>query len=343
MRLLRQLILMALVAGLFVAPATQAADPLSAGTGGGSCAGEFYNPIKDTNWTNLFPITVSGIPLGAVSNPPTMYMPPICVCPNALGVPVPGVGITYWEPNYIAEVAKTAGCFSTLGGASLLGSSYSMLNSEQDPGEHGKKDAVTRMQVHWYEYPLFDIVGIFTDLACRNRGGFAIGYFTEIDPLHQNDLWGAVLSPEGSLFANTVAALACSADAVASSFAYPLEPLFWCAGTAGSVYPLTGNSNTYVSPQTGNMHILGKFLAKMHRVGMLLGTTTPAAMCSSFPAPIWIKSQYRINPIWPTPIKGAPIYMGKSEFLWGGFLANFPTREDSAYLIWQGKQCCLRL
>jgi len=73
----------------------------------GSCHGSFFNPITDPNWGNLFPITILGVSLGGGHNPPTLYEPPICICPSRiLGIPMIGIGITFWEPLYIAEVQR---------------------------------------------------------------------------------------------------------------------------------------------------------------------------------------------------------------------------------------------
>lgn len=309
-----------------------------------ACHGRFFNPITDPNWKNFFPITILGVKLGPNSNPPLMYEPPICICPSRmLGIPMPGIGITFWEPLYIAEIERTPGCMSSLGGLNLL-PSYRMQAGDQ-VAAHGHDDAtnMTRMQMHWYTYPIFYLLELFKEVGCLSSSGFALGYLTEVDPTWQNDLWGAVWSPEATLFKSPLAQMACSVDAVASSVAYPLDALFWCQGTGGSTYPMTGNSQHLDSNQTSNMSLLGKFLSKGHRQLMLFGTIGPQAQCFATPMPFIIKSQYRVNPVFPTRTRGTPVYLGQSEFRWGlAPPANFATRESSYYLIWQGQQCCLR-
>lgn len=299
---------------------------------------KMFNPVSDMNWNNMFPITIAGVKVGSNMNPPAMYEPPVCLCPGRLfGTPTPGVGITYWEPLFIAEIAQDAGCMSTIGGVSML-SSYGLLSA----GYESHRE-FNRLQVHWYEYPVFAIIEMFSDMGCFSSSGFALGYMTELDSAHQNDLWAARLSPEIALFANQVAVLSCIPDAIASSLYFPIDPLYWCAGATGTVMPFSGSTISFTSSQKGNLNVLYRFMAKMHRIMMLNNTIGPQALCFSSPAPIWIKSQYRIDPITPIPINRDTMVIGQSEMRWGlAPPANYATREDSAFLIWVGKQCCAR-
>ena len=50
-----------------------------------------------------------------------------------------------------------------------------------------------------------------------------------------------LLHPEAALFANLPAWAVCAADCAAASAGLPQDPLFWCAGCQGGMYPLTGN------------------------------------------------------------------------------------------------------
>lgn len=322
----------------------------SSGSKGGSanCHGRFFNPLSDTNWDDMFPITIMGYSLDLLgtgnSNPPIMYEPMICFCPSDLfGMTLPGIGITYWEPLYVAEVTKSPGCLITLGGKSML-SGYS---NEQGPAKGSNAssgDTGDRSQMHWYVYPLFGLIDAELSSVCKNSSqGFDLVGITEINPIWQNDIWSAVFSPESSLFANIPMQLACVVDAVTSTFHYPLDPLFWCAGTWGSVYPLSGNPNTKQSDQQGNALILAKYIAWQARLGLLLTTVGPQAECFASYSPIWIKSQFRVDPIWPLPNYYDEITVGESPVRWGYMPpGNFPLNQDSAYLIWNGEQCCLR-
>jgi conjugal transfer pilus assembly protein TraU len=199
------------------------------------------------------------------------------------------------------------------------------------------------MQVHWYEYPVFAALRLFTDIACISRSGVALANMTEVNPLHQNDMWATALGPEGLLFSNPIAQISCIADAIASTAGYPITPMFWCVGAAGGLYPLSGNAPHYNSPQMGNMLIMAKSLAQAHKVGLAFQSIGPTATCIAHPNPIFVKSQYRLDPVGPIPrVVGSPIQFGKHELMWNFPPMNYPTGESSQYMIWQAKQCCLR-
>lgn len=307
-----------------------------------ACKGVLFNPIAQTDWNNIFPITIAGVPIGPAGlNPPLMTMPPVCVCPGIFGIPSPGIGITYWQPLYISEIERTPGCLSSLGGISVL-PSYGMLQSEKANGESDNSSVTSRMQVHWYEYPLFGVMDLLKSFPCKSPSGFALGYMTELDPTWQDDAWGAIFTPEAALFANPVAQAACSVDATAASAGFPLDPMFWCAGTWGSVYPLTGNAAHSNTDFTTNNLVQAKFLARMARMGLAWQTIGPSAMCYSHPNPVWIKSQYRYNQVFPIPRYGMPVVTGNHGLLQVPSVTNLPGFESTTNLIWQGQQCCAR-
>lgn len=307
------------------------------------CKGRFFNPIADPDWNNFFPITIMGLDVGGNSNPPKMKVPPICFCPSVLGIPLPGIGISYWQPMYIAEIEKTAGCSSSLNGMKIL-SGYDGLNSEQAFFNPDKQAAQsTRMQLHWYEYPLFAILDIFKEIGCSSSNGFNLAYVSEIDPTWQDDVWAGIFNPESALFATPVAQLACTVDSVAANFSYPVDALFWCAGSWGQVYPLSGNANQALYPFQLNQLILGKFLARSARAGLAWQTIGPDAVCQAHPNPIWVKSQYRVNQVYPIRRRGAPLVVGALPTKQRpNMVTNSPGQDSTVDLIWQGQQCCLQ-
>jgi hypothetical protein len=69
-----------------------------------------------------------------------------------------------------------------------------------------------------------------------------VAYITELDPLWNADELSFILNPEAILFGNPIAQAACAADCVAATAGFPLNPLFWCGGCQGSLYPFTGNN-----------------------------------------------------------------------------------------------------
>lgn len=325
---------------LTLAPALAFAQTEVAASNSLGCYGKVYNPISDTDWNNLFPITIMGVSTGGGVNPPLMYEPPICMCPGIFGYPTPGIGITFWQPLYVSEIERTPGCLSSLGGVSIL-SGYSTLQSEQ-VNEQKDGGPVSRMQVHWYEYPLFALMDLFKSLGCYSTSGFNLMYMTEFDPTWQDDEWSAVFAPEAVLFANPIAQAACSIDAIAANANFPIDAMFWCAGSWGGVYPMSGNAGHTNSNFTSNNLIQSKFLARNSRLGLSWATIGPASICSSVPSPIWIKSQYRVDQVGPVPRYGAPVVVGSTGIMQMPPVSNVPTRESTVNLIWQGQQCCVR-
>lgn len=293
----------------------------------------------------MYPITVAGARLSGSSswsNPPLMdVMPPVCVCPTVFGFPLPGVGITYWSPQRLIEIENRPGCLSTLGGVNVL-SGYSMLTSEMTGGQ-ADEGSTSRMQVHTYTYPVFEMLDMMTQLSCKNEGNFDLGYMTEIDPTWQDDLWAAIFAPESGLFANPLAQAACALDAITSELYSPLDPLFWCQGSWGSTYPLTGNAGHAVNGHAQNHLILGKFIARNARLGMEMMTIGPTAICFSHPSPIMVKSQYRYNQVQPFPRRGRAVVTGATGKTQMPPVSNAPTKEHTATVIWQGKQCCMKI
>jgi len=334
LRLTTKLIGAALAASLAfsgVAPVTAQASAF--------CQGTVYNPLSETNWNNAFPVTIGGVRVGGGGNPPLMNMDPICTCPGPNGVPIPGIGMTYWEPTYVAEIARTPGCLSTLGGQEALpGFTHRMSNQSHQTGEKDGEDT-TNMEVHWYQYPLFSVLNIMGTLGCMNTGGYNLADLTEVDPTWSDSAWSAIAFPETALYASMPVILACIPDAIASTAGLPLDMMNWCAGARG-LYPLIGWTDSY-SPQAGNLHILAKYMARKTRFAGLLATIGPWATCGSAYLPNMIRSQYRIDPIAPVPLNRR-VVLGMSSLRWGFTPpANTPTRSDSAYLIWVGKQCCV--
>lgn len=310
-----------------------------------ACHGEVFNPFKDMDWNLVFPITIMGVSAGGGTNPPLMYVPPVCVCPGPFGIPSYGIGVTFWEPLYVSEIQRTPGCLSTLGGEQIL-EDYISLHGEHEAGaDGGNSGTTTRMQGHWYQYPVFTMLDILKDLGCKNSSGFALGYITEIDSTWQDDSWGAMYTPEQSLFANPIAQAACAVDAVSSNLGMTFDPLFWCAGAWGPMYPLTGNSQPGNGPFLTNGQIQAKFMFRLHRLGMLWQTIGPTAICSTHPNPVIMKSQYRINQIGPIARRGSnpPPVIGSHGLTLSPPVPNTPGQESTDNLIWQGQQCCARL
>src|SRR5260364_154252 len=87
------------------------------------------------------------------------------------------------------------------------------------------------MHYHFYAFPLLALLELFVRPNCNPDGYMDLDvlYFSELDPTWNND--------ELAFFTNPQAA------AASSLTGKPLKQLFWCAGSWGTLYPLSGHQN----------------------------------------------------------------------------------------------------
>jgi conjugal transfer pilus assembly protein TraU len=323
--------------GIATAPPAQAQVP-------GVCTGHFVNPITDVCWGCLFPLSVGGLDIWPGSKPDTPNPSlPICAC----GSPVPRIGISigFWEPSRLADVTMKPWCFVNLGGIKIA--PVMNVGQKQFTGQSaigGNNENTGGWQIHWYMYPLISWLELVTDFACLELGGIDIAYITEIDPLWQDSELTTVINPEAVIFANPLAVAACAADCVASSVRLPTDPLFWCAGCQGTMYPMNGNIAAQWGHVQGSRLALARFTFKLHREGILWGSMGDKGLCGYYPMPIIQKSQYRFqltNPIPGTvgPDSCPPI--GAATTVSGAAKVIPSIGEDMGYLVWRKRNCCL--
>ena len=304
------------------------------------CRDSFFNPITDIDWNGIFPVKIGGVELvgSDIDSPPDNISSPICVC----GSPVPKIGITasFWEPARLVETVKDPYCFPLIGAQlsnpkpGFLGGGKEGLGEDLPPE--------TFQQAHWYIFPVWGILDLFADVPCLEKAPFDIAYMTEIDPLWNSDISSFILDPEALLFGNPAAQLACIADSVASNAGYPNDPLFWCMGSWGSAYPLTGHiaSDDYVQANAG---LGARMIYKLSRETL---TWDPGInVCGPTLTPIWVKSHYRMQIA--KPVRGSIITpIGRSSLIWGGgknppwgSVSNGP--DDFLWMIFRKVSCCI--
>ncbi len=299
------------------------------------CQGKFINPIKDICWQCLFPITVAGVSLNKGSKDFTKYTKIVCACagtPPKIGIPM-----SFWEPSRLVDVTRSAYCLVGMGGISVG------TESVTNRGSVGRTDELTTQNsfyhVHWYVYPVIAWLELLTDFLCIEREKMDIAYMTEFDPFWNDSEWGAVLNPEGALFANPVALTSCVADCTASSVDAPLDSLFWCAGCEGSLYPFTGSVSHHVGGLQASSLLVHRMIAKLHRMLVLKGFGS-TEFCSDSIMPIISKTLYKHQLVYPTPVESCNA-LGGSDMVWGMGKTRPVDGEDFTYLIWRKKQCCL--
>jgi len=306
------------------------------------CTGKFINPITDINWKSLFPLTIAGIKVSLGPLPDTSGAGglPICACPIATPPFIRiGIPMGFWEPTRLGEVVRQPMCFPSLGGVSFSTAGMTMPHGSRGLKEGGSRESF--YHVHWMMNPMLAILNIITSAGCVSPGGFDVLYVTEFDPMWDDDELSLLINPEAVLFGNKIAQAACAADCVAATAGLPLDPLFWCAGCQGGLYPFTGTVMDHNGGVMASILLIERFIAKMHREGLAVNSSDPASQCLPIPALIIKKSQYRIQmvkPIRQTKLPSLPF--GRTEALISAG-KEFPIKgEDFVYQIWRKRECC---
>lgn len=309
--------------------------------GHAACVGRFVNPITDVCWKCIFPITIMGMEVAGGEDTPNGG-DIICSCIRP-GIPFPviGVPITFWEPVRLIDVTRTPYCMVNLGGIKLgpnkgtIG--HGTVNGQ---GATGMKDSF--YQVHWYMYPLLYWLELLTDFVCMEKSQVDIAYVTELDPMWNDDELSFIINPEAALFGNPIAQAACAADCMAASVGFSMDSLFWCGGCQGGMYPFTGYVGAHSSGIQASLLITQRFMAKLHREGLLWGYASSKAYCQKYAMPIMQKTQYTTQMTYPIPSTGDGCHpLGRSDSIWSTG-RHIPYKgEDFGYLIWRKRQCCL--
>lgn len=306
------------------------------------CHGKFVNPVSDICWSCLFPINVGGIELnmGNEKDNGDNAPPLICSCPAPPPVFVRfGVGVSFFEPARMAEVVRTPMCSPTLGGVKF-GNFNINAGGNSNSGEGGNSQSF--YHVHYFTYPLLSWVGAtFTGTACLKNETFDVAYMSELDPLWDDDSLSILLNPEAILFANPISQAACIPDAVkANATGFGFDKLFWCDGSTGTMFPLSGTGSNHTGGVDSSLNILHRFVYKMHREGLGQDTSTDGAMCMALPQPLLRKNQYKQQMVYPIPQTKTGLGFGASSMPWA-MGKEFPYKgEDFAYLVWRKQKCC---
>lgn len=262
---------------------------------------------------------------------------PIQICP----APPPlfrriGLAIGYWEPMALTDVTRSPGCMVNLG--------FSLPAFGKTAQGTAKKDEKqvngAFYHVHWYKYPLTYWLNIITSLGCLEGGDLDIAYLSEIDPTWTDSSLTTILNPEAVIFANPIAQGACAADAIASAFNMPLDVLFWCAGSQGSMYPFNGWVSNESSPLQSSLLVSERMAFKLHRQGMIMETIGKNnAVCNEYPSPILPKERWRYQMVNMYPDSGQCHPFGRSVMRWETGKNPPNTKKNFGYLMWRKRNC----
>ncbi len=305
------------------------------------CSGRFVNPISDVCWKCIFPIKVAGITVVKGGADPPSQTPPLCFCERpGFPYPIPGISISFWEPARLVDVTRTPYCLVNMGGVEIANPGIKgrgmVTNTPNNPGHQR-----SFYHVHWYVYPILYWLEVLVDFLCLENSAVDLSYITEVDPFWNDDEKSAILNPEALLFGNPIAQAACIADCGMASVHLPMDPLFWCAGCQGGMYPFTGTVGDHSGGVQASLLVASRMMAKLHREGLLFGYVGKPGLCGKYPMPIIRKSQYRTQMTYPIAQSKQCQPLGSTELLWQPG-REFPYKGgDFGYLIWRKRDCCL--
>lgn len=303
-----------------------------------SCVGRLVNPLTEICWSCLFPISIGKFRVAGNGNEDTENPGQVpCVCVTN-GIPRIGLPIGFWEPVRLVDVTRTPYCMVGIGGIQL------MKGKSNQGSRTSKLEKLSFYHVHYYIYPLIYWLELLMNFLCLECSGVDLMYMSELDPSWGDEEMSLILSPEAAIFANPIAQLACVADCAAASAGFSLDPLFWCAGCQGSMYPFSGYA-PHVGGVQASMLLAQRIMYKLHRVGALWGTMGTDALCEGrFIMPIIRKSQYKLQMTYPVPATNKALGchpLGRSDVLLSAG-REFPVKgEDFGYLVWRKRNCCI--
>jgi len=313
---------------------------------------DIFSRIMDqVCWSCFLPMKLMGVG-GPGSTPDgARGSNPFCMCTDRLGMPEFGWSLSMWMPKKLIEVVKTPWCSPSLQGTRLQDDLFGL--GKPLAGKTNGESRLATMQYHYFSYPLFAMLEMFTldDCNTDNFADFDLQYVSEVDPTWQSDLTAILLNPEAIIFANPLAKMWCASDCVATTAGAPLESSYGCAGCDGSLYPFTGNVLYADDPVRASSLISQRALAAMHRRGIAKKTMGNDNMCKTSFWPMLPKSQYKLSMIYPVPEasnsgpSGKCCHgLGESVHSWatpaGG--RTRPGKEDYVYLLWIYRDCCVR-
>ncbi len=309
----------ALIAGTLLV--LGASTPALAATPG--CVGKVWNPMADLDFRLMGGIKVAGITMmeapDQLKEPPKHAAESVCFCKNGLKTGF-GVGMTFWMPSYINDMARQAGCMGFLGGTNILPGFVSLSSGQEYNFHSPTKDGVTNMQVHWAYADVTAIAGKSLFEKCDAvSGGMKVAYMTEPDFIFQNDVYSVVMTPQASILAAApiLSQMTCGFESIANTLGGWQD---WgvCAWK-GSRLPYSGSAIAKDSAQVSNMDITVKYLSRSSLLGTTMRTMGKDATCKPVYSPFYDPFQHRYQ--WSYPGKVSTRY-NVDVLKWGMFIKD---------------------
>jgi len=285
------------------------------------CVGKMWNPLADVDFRLMGGIKIAGAQMmkapSELGEPPQHKVKAVCFCKNGWKTGF-GLGLTYWLPTYLADVARQGGCIGFLSGTNIL-PGFVSLSSGQEYNHHKPgADGITNMQIHWAYADITAIAGKQLFDSCDAISTeFSIAYLTEPDFIFQNDIYSAVMTPQVAILASSalLSQLACGAESIANTLGGWQD--WGVCGWKGTRLPLTANTISKDMAQVSNMDIILKFLTRQALVGAMLRTMGPDTACQAKWDPFYNPFQHRYQ--WAYPAKVSTRY-NVDVVRWGLFI-----------------------
>ncbi len=299
---------------------------------------QLLTDIFSLDYSAMLPLKIAGATILPGPIPDSIDTPhtPICICPAPPPIMLRiGIPVGFYNPDRMVDSVKDPYCFEGLG-ISITPINIKGAGVQADDPQSGVHSF---FQTHLVSFPVFQVLDLMIDFIClQSPTGVDILYLTEIDPMWNSDSLSALIQPEALLFGNPITNLACMADSIASQIYMPIDALFWCKGSWGNAYPMTGSVTSGDLIQS-SASAAASLLYKLHRQLILWGQWGYEGLCFRYPLPIWQKSAYRLQLIAPIPFIKA-ITIGQTGMLWDS-AKNPPFAGDNfSYIIFRKRDCC---
>lgn len=269
------------------------------------CVGKMWNPLTDLDFRLMGAFKIGGYPMmNAPENlkePPKHKAEPGCFCKNGLKTGF-GIGLTFWMPSYINDMARQAGCIGFLGGTNILPGFISLSSGQEYNFHSPAKEGVTNMQVHWAYADVVSLTGKSLFEKCDMvSGAMTIAYMTEPDFIFQNDVYSVVMTPQAAILASVpvLSQTTCGFESIANTLGGWQD---WgvCAWK-GSRLPYSGTAIAKDSAQVSNMDITIKYLSRAALLGTTMRTMGKDVTCKPKYSPFYDPFQHRYQ--WSYPNK----------------------------------------
>ena len=305
--------------------------------------------ITNVCWTCVFPVKLSGF---VISGDKFKDRQPsnaadskgLCVCYDELGIGMPGIPSSLWEPFRMAEYVSTPGCSQVLLGKRFPfdrlneGTAKENDTSDQKNGVQG----YSYKHYHYYSFPIATMLSMYIPENC-NPGFYNdldVMYLSEVDPTWQSDELAFFTNPESALFANPFTAISCIPDAFATMVNSTFETLWWCAGSWGTLTPPSGNIAAGTHPLNASSLELSRMMYVMHRRGIEWGTVGKDNACGGSVQLTLPKEQYRFSLFYPVSETEDNHILGRAPIFWGSLKLIPGMSEDPIYIVWRWLDCC---